>query len=317
MKIGNKLSIVILVLSLVSIIGSIYYYNETYSNNNTHVVKKDKKKEVKEEFSKQNIEFNTELKEDKYLIVSIKNISGKELIDVLFEIEYNGVKLSDFYIQNFKKDGSKTVEIDINKKSIQESILKIYDLKKDYIYIDEFEFQYNGVKGKVLATSFKNMEFDEYKKIVNDSSIDSTLKENIIKQISEFKDRGKIDEILLEKNIYSKVSINENTIKFSEENKMTIKNSEEKKEEPNDKEKLSSEENSNQVEHNNSDIRAIPPSQPVQPAQPVQPSPPVVGNQPGNNVGEVVNPQPSVPSENIVSPPINQPETNVVAGEGN
>lgn len=302
MKIGNKLSIFILVLSLVFIIGSIYYYNETYSNNNTHVVKKDKKKEVKEEFSKQNIEFNTELKEDKYLIVSIKNISGKELIDVLFEIEYNGVKLSDLYIQNFKKDGSKTVEIDINKKSIQESILKIYDLKKDYISIDEFEFQHNGLKGKVLAASFKNMEFDEYKKIINDSSIEFTLKENVIKQISEFKDRGKIDEILLEKNIYSKVSINENTIKFSEEDNITIENLEEKKKEPNDKEKLSSEENSKRTENNNPK-RII-----VQPVEPVKP---------GNNVGEVVNPKPSEPSENIISPPINQPETNVVAGEGN
>lgn len=317
MKIGNKLSIFILVLSLVSIIGSIYYYNETYSNNNTHVVKKDKKKEVKEEFSKQNIEFNTELKEDKYLIVSIKNISGKELIDVLFEIEYNGVKLSDFYIQNLKKDGSKTIEIDINKKSIQESILKVYDLKKDYISIDEFEFEHNGLKGKVFATSFKNMEFDEYKKLVNDSSIESGLKENIIKQISKFKDRAKIDELLLEKNIYNKVLVNETTIKLSEESKTVIENLDEKKEEQVDKEKSTSEENSNKVENNNSTVGVAPPSQPVQPAQPVQPNPPVADNQPGNNIGEAVNPQPIAPSENIVTPPINQPETNVVAGEGN
>lgn len=309
MKIGNKLSIFILVLSLISIIGSIYYYNETYSNNKTYVVKKDKKKEVKEEFSKKNIEFNTELKEDKYLVIDIKNISGKELIDVLFEVEYNGVKLSDFYIQNLKKDGSKTVEMDINKKSIQESILKVYDLKKDYISIDEFEFEHNGLKGKVFATSFKNMEFDEYKKLVNDSSIESSLKENIIKQISEFKDRAKIDELLLEKNIYNKVLVNETTIKLSEESKTVIENLDEKKEEQVDKEKSTSEENSNKVENNNTTV-GVP--------QPVQPSPPVTPNQPGNNnIGEVVNPEPIAPSENIVTPPINQPETNVVAGEGN
>ncbi|MBF0715458.1 hypothetical protein [Gemelliphila palaticanis] len=291
MKLYNKISIIVLLVSAATIAFSLYYYNEKYYVNakNTATIKKEKKEnikdEIKEEISEKNIEIKTELKDSKYLVINIKNISSKDLIDVLLEANYNNIKLSDFYIESIKKDEEKIIELDINKKSITGSIIDLYSLNKPYILIENFDFTLNNIQTKIIVSSFKDQKIEDYKKLIDESDTSAEIKTSIINDISNIKDKAKLDNLLVENNIYSRIFLNPETIVFGADNKLVVNN-------PEQPIVQNATNQNNNVENNvaNRNINNVPAS----PVVPTNPS-----NNINNNAGQPATPvAPALPNNN-------------------
>lgn len=273
MEFGNKLAVFVSALSIVTIVGSFYYYNEIHSKPvTTQVSVKKEKKE--EKLSEKNVKLTTSIKDNKYLVVVLENISKKDLYDVVVEINFKGTKLGEIYIDNFVKDGKKEIEIDFTKKSNTTSIKDNDTLKVFYRLLEKFDFSIGEDKGEVLVSSLKDIKKEDYEKLVNESNLEQNKKEDILAKLKSLTDRNAIEKLLEENKVFIEIKLSEDTVKFGNEDRVVIDNKDESSNTP--KEETSTKQQTEQQIIQENTPQPVEPVQPVQPIQPVQPTQPVV-----------------------------------------
>ncbi|MBF0713878.1 hypothetical protein HZY83_04180 [Gemella sp. GH3] len=191
----NKIGIGVSLLSLTIIAGSLYYHNDKLSKASDNIVKNNySTKEVVVE-NKKNIEISTEVNNNT-LILKLKNISSRELADVVLEVGVKDSKVSEVYIEKFAANTEKTIEISLNKKTTSQSIRNNDTIVNDYRLMEEKEFTYNNEKGYVLVTSIKEQKVDYYKDKINSSSLSQEEKDQLLSSIDKENNIYNIEKLI-------------------------------------------------------------------------------------------------------------------------
>lgn len=222
MNFVNKICIFISTLSLIVIGGSMYYYNETYSKQPVIIEKKEIKKE--EIVQLKNIEVTTEIKDNNLLLIKLKNISNKDLYDVVIESRFKNYKQAEIYIENFENNSEKTIELDISKQSLSNSIKENKTIVNENRILERFTYSVLGEEGEILVTSLKDRKIDEYNEIVSNSNLSADLKDKLTKEIKSNISKNDIEKLFIENNLFDIILLSEDFIKFGNDKKLEIKN---------------------------------------------------------------------------------------------
>lgn len=262
MSLLKKVAIASSVLSVVVIAGSLYYYDVTYSKkDNVKIEKKVIKKEEVEVINTNNISIVNEIKDGK-LVITLENISKRDLTDVVVEAEYTNKKMAEIFIDKISKDGKKIIEIPLEKTTESASIKNNKTINNDLRLIEEKEFKNGESSGKVYVSSIKLQSKDGYKKIVSNSTLQENEKNELLNKINE-NNVSDIEKIFEEKGILSKLELSEDVVLFnSSEDRLVIE-----KQEVNNNQTNNTEQNT-QEQGTSEEV-----AQPVTPVQPVTPAP--------------------------------------------
>lgn len=191
----NKIGIGVSVLSLAVIAGSLYYNNEQLLKaSNNIVVRNNTAKETDVE-SKKNIDIKTEIINNK-LVVTIKNVSNRELIDVVLESGVKDSKLAEVYLEKFASNAEKIIEIPLDRNLSSQSIRNNNTVVNEYRLVEEAEFTYNSNKGYVLVTSLKEQKIDYYRDKINSSNLTQSEKDQLLTSIAKNNNINNVEKLL-------------------------------------------------------------------------------------------------------------------------
>lgn len=262
MSLLKKVAIASSVLSVVVIAGSLYYYDVTYSKkDNVKIEKKVIKKEEVEVINTNNISIVNEIKDGK-LVITLENISKRDLTDVVVEAEYTNKKMAEIFIDKLAKDAKKTIEIPLEKVSESASIKNNKTINNELRLLEEKEFKNGEVVGKVYVSSIKLQSKDGYKQIVSNSTLQENEKNELLNKINE-NNVSDIEKIFEEKGILPKLELSEDVVLFnSSEDRLVIEKQEVNDNQPNNTEQTTQEQGTSEEV-----------AQPVTPVQPVAPAP--------------------------------------------
>lgn len=270
MNLLNKVGISVSVLSLLVIGGSLYYYNETLSENSQAVVETQKEKKIEYKVDTNNIKVDTTVEEN-ILVITLENVANRELNDVVLEVVFKGVKITDIYLEKFAV-GKKTIKVPLSNISNVPLIKDNDTIVNDFRLSEEYKFKVGEDEGYILVTSFKKESKDFYKEKIKNSDISDENKNKVIKALDSDIEYEKLESYLKKSGIIKPLSLSEEIVKFNSDEDNFVIEAKSQEVSPNS-EVLGV--NQSQADQVVAQPAPVQPVAPVQPA-PVQPTPPVV-----------------------------------------
>lgn len=225
MKKSNKLSIFISTLSILVIGGSVYYYNDALSKKKTQIEQElltttttasTTVTEAKLNMSEKNVKISTEVKEDKIVVINLENISGRSLTDIVLEADYKGTKLTEVFIANLEKGSKKKIEVPLEKQLLSNSIKNNETIINEYRLLETAEFKVGESVGNILVTSIKSQTKEFYKEKVLASTLEQSIKDELVKKIESLNDVFEIEKLLKENKIIPELRLSDDHLIFKD-----------------------------------------------------------------------------------------------------
>lgn len=219
---STKLGIAVSLLSVLVIGGSVYYYNDSLSKSNEKIQQTTvtttvtTTTETKLKQNKENVKITTEIKDEKFVIVTIENIANRHLTDVVVESTYKGLKNAEILITNFDKGAKKKIEIPLENKLNTASIKENEELSKGFRMLERAEFSVGENKGEVIVSTLKSQTKEFYIEKVKISTLEQTQKDELIKKIETAKTIEEIEKLLKDNKVINEVKLSTEHVTFKE-----------------------------------------------------------------------------------------------------
>lgn len=221
---GNKIGIAISALSVLVIGGSVYYYNANVSKSServqqttiTTITTSASTTEMGIVLNKENVKISTEIKDQKTAVVTLENISERNLTDVIVEGNYRDSKIAGVVIPTLTKGEIKKLEFPLDNKLNSPSIKEDSELIGNFRMIEKSEFSFEGSKGEILVSSLKAQEKSFYIEKIKESSLEQSLKDDLIKKVEAAGNVEEIEKLLKENKIIEELQLGSDYIVFKE-----------------------------------------------------------------------------------------------------
>lgn len=223
---SNKLGITISVMSVLVIGGAIYYYNANTSKSNEKISQTQStvietttavtttKNELK--LNEKNVKISTEIKDENTAIVSLENLAERNLTELIVEVSYKENKIAEVLIPILEKGAIKKMEVPLGNKLESLTIKNVPELTSNFRMIESVEFLVGDNKGEVLVSSLKAQEKEFYIEKVEMSSLEQSLKDELIKKIESAKTIEEIEKLLKENKIIEEINLSSDHIVFKD-----------------------------------------------------------------------------------------------------
>lgn len=223
MKKSNKFAVFISVLSVVVIGGSLYYYNDALSKRKSQIEQEmattttteiTTTTEAKYNISEKNINITTEVKDNKFLVIELENISGRKLSDIVLEADFKQQKITEIFIDSMEKDSKKKIEVPLDNKVTSLSIKNNETITNEFRLTETKEFRVGEDLGNIYVTSIKSQTKEFYKEKISASALEPSLKEEIIKKIDSTNDVSEIEQLFKENKLFPELKLSDDHVSF-------------------------------------------------------------------------------------------------------
>lgn len=222
MKNSNVIGIAVSALSIFIIGGSIYYYNDSVSKSNeklqqttvtTTLTTTTEKKLV---LNKENVKISNEVKDEKTVVITIENIADRTLTDVVVEVNYKDGKIAEVLIPTLNKGDKKKLELPLDNKLNSASIKDNPALTGDFRMMEKAEFSVMDSKVEVIVSTLKAQEKSFYIDKIKSSSLEQSIKDELIKKVEASNDIYEIEKLLKENKIIEEITLSNEHVVFKD-----------------------------------------------------------------------------------------------------
>lgn len=219
---SNKLGVAISALSVLVIGGSVYYYNDSIARKgeelqkNTVTTTTTTAIEDKLKQSKENIKISTEIREDKIAIITLENISDRNLSDVVVEANFKNSKITEILIPNVEKGAKKKIEVPLENKINAASIKENEVLSSGFRMLEKYEFSVGDSKGEIVVSTLKSQNKEFYIEKVKTSNLEGNQKDELVEKIESAKSIEDIEKLLKENKIIDEIKLSDEHVTFKE-----------------------------------------------------------------------------------------------------